>query len=114
MDMIIQTFNKHLTATTSAGYCCTDSGQTLYKKRPAGSHVGQKGTKHHAAQHGRNRCARGTAAGNRARPEDGRGQRAEIALDGDVTVNDTTVIRADVEADDGVVHVIDRVLIPAA
>jgi uncharacterized surface protein with fasciclin (FAS1) repeats len=38
----------------------------------------------------------------------------EIALDGGVTVDDTTVIQADVEADDGVVHVIDRVLIPAA
>jgi uncharacterized surface protein with fasciclin (FAS1) repeats len=38
----------------------------------------------------------------------------EIALDGGVTVNDATVIQADVEAENGVIHVIDRVLIPAA
>ena len=38
----------------------------------------------------------------------------KIALNGSVTVNDATVIQADVEADNGVIHVIDRVLIPAA
>jgi len=37
-----------------------------------------------------------------------------IAVNGGVTVNDATVIQADVEADNGVIHVIDRVLIPAA
>jgi len=37
-----------------------------------------------------------------------------IAVNGSVTVNDATVIRADVEAENGVIHVIDRVLIPAA
>jgi len=38
----------------------------------------------------------------------------KIARNGGVTVNDATVIQADVEADNGVIHVIDRVLIPAA
>ena len=38
----------------------------------------------------------------------------EIARNGGVTVNDATVIQADVEAENGVIHVIDRVLIPAA
>ena len=37
-----------------------------------------------------------------------------IVRNGGVTVNDATVIQADVEADNGVIHVIDRVLIPAA
>jgi uncharacterized surface protein with fasciclin (FAS1) repeats len=37
-----------------------------------------------------------------------------IARNGAVTVNDATVIQADVEAENGVIHVIDRVLIPAA
>jgi uncharacterized surface protein with fasciclin (FAS1) repeats len=37
-----------------------------------------------------------------------------IAVNGAVTVNDAHVIRADVEAENGVIHVIDRVLIPAA
>ena len=37
-----------------------------------------------------------------------------IAVNGGVTVNDATVIQADVEAENGVIHVIDRVLIPAA
>ena len=37
-----------------------------------------------------------------------------IAVNGSVTVNDATVIQTDVEAENGVIHVIDRVLIPAA
>jgi uncharacterized surface protein with fasciclin (FAS1) repeats len=36
-----------------------------------------------------------------------------LAANGGVTVNDATVIHADVEAENGVIHVIDRVLIPA-
>jgi uncharacterized surface protein with fasciclin (FAS1) repeats len=38
----------------------------------------------------------------------------KIARNGGVAVNDATVIQADVEADNGVIHVIDRVLIPGA
>jgi uncharacterized surface protein with fasciclin (FAS1) repeats len=38
----------------------------------------------------------------------------KLAVNGNVTVNDATVIQADVEAENGVIHVIDRVLIPAA
>ena len=37
-----------------------------------------------------------------------------IAVNGGVTVDDATVIQADLEAGNGVIHVIDRVLIPAA
>jgi uncharacterized surface protein with fasciclin (FAS1) repeats len=37
-----------------------------------------------------------------------------LVVNGAVTVNDATVIQTDVEADNGVIHVIDRVLIPAA
>ena len=37
-----------------------------------------------------------------------------IAVNGSVTVNDATVIQADVEAENGVIHIIDRVLILAA
>ena len=37
-----------------------------------------------------------------------------IAVNGGVTVDDATVIQADVEAENGVIHVIDRVLKPAA
>ena len=37
-----------------------------------------------------------------------------IAVNGGVTVDDATVIQADVEAENGVIHVIDRVLMPAA
>ena len=38
----------------------------------------------------------------------------KLAVNGAVTVNDATVIQADLEAENGVIHVIDRVLIPAA
>ena len=38
----------------------------------------------------------------------------KIAVNGSVTVNHATVTQADVEAENGVIHVIDRVLIPAA
>ena len=38
----------------------------------------------------------------------------KLAVNGGVTVNDATVIQADVEAENGVIHVIDQVLIPAA
>ena len=38
----------------------------------------------------------------------------KLAVNGSLTVNDATVIQADVEAENGVIHVIDRVLIPAA
>ena len=38
----------------------------------------------------------------------------KLAVNGSVTVNDATVIQADVEAENGVIHVINRVLIPAA
>ena len=37
-----------------------------------------------------------------------------IGVNGGVTVNDAAVIQADVEAENGVIHVINRVLIPAA
>ena len=37
-----------------------------------------------------------------------------LAVNGSVTVNDDTVLQADVAAESGVSHVIDRVLIPAA
>ena len=37
-----------------------------------------------------------------------------IAVNGAVRVNDAHVIQADIEAENGVIHVIDRVLIPAA
>jgi uncharacterized surface protein with fasciclin (FAS1) repeats len=38
----------------------------------------------------------------------------KLAVNGGVTVNDATVIQADVEADNGVIHAINQVLIPAA
>ena len=38
----------------------------------------------------------------------------KLAVNGAVTVNDATVIQPDLEAENGVIHVIDRVLIPAA
>jgi uncharacterized surface protein with fasciclin (FAS1) repeats len=38
----------------------------------------------------------------------------KLAVNGSVIVNDATVIQADVEAENGVIHVVDRVLIPAA
>jgi len=47
-------------------------------------------------------------------PKSEEGGQLAIALNGGVTVNDATVIQADVEAENGVIHIIDRVLIPAA
>ena len=41
------------------------------------------------------------------------GSALHIAVNGAVTVNDATVIQPDVEAENGVIHVIDRVLLPA-
>jgi uncharacterized surface protein with fasciclin (FAS1) repeats len=43
------------------------------------------------------------------------GETLEITIDGDtVEVNDATVVEADVEASNGVVHVIDAVLVPGS
>ena len=47
-------------------------------------------------------------------PKADEGGRLAIAVNGGVTVDDATVIQADLEAGNGVIHVIDRVLIPAA
>jgi uncharacterized surface protein with fasciclin (FAS1) repeats len=38
----------------------------------------------------------------------------DVSIDGTVMINDATVTAADVEADNGVIHVIDKVLIPDA
>ena len=38
----------------------------------------------------------------------------KLGVNGRATINDATVIQADVEAENGVIHIIDRVLIPAA
>jgi uncharacterized surface protein with fasciclin (FAS1) repeats len=43
-----------------------------------------------------------------------RGSDLPISIDGGVHVGDATVVRADIEASNGVIHVIDRVLLPAA
>ena len=42
------------------------------------------------------------------------GQTVMIGYDGGLTVNESKIVAADVEASDGVVHVIDAVLLPAA
>ena len=47
-------------------------------------------------------------------PKSDEGGQLASALNGGVTVNDATVIHADVEAENGAIHVIDRVLTPAA
>jgi uncharacterized surface protein with fasciclin (FAS1) repeats len=51
---------------------------------------------------------------NDSEPKTVEGSALRITANGGVTVNDATVIQADVEAENGVIHVIDRVLIPAA
>ncbi len=40
------------------------------------------------------------------------GQSVTVATDGGVKINDASVVKADVEASNGVVHVIDKVLLP--
>jgi len=45
-------------------------------------------------------------------PETVNGQTVTIGVDGGVTVNDPTVIIADIEASNGVIHVIDSVILP--
>ena len=47
-------------------------------------------------------------------PKSDEGGQLAIARNGGATVNDATVIQTDVEAENGVIHVTDRVLIPAA
>merc|ERR1712146_194961 len=42
------------------------------------------------------------------------GQTVMIGYDGGLTVNESKIVAADVEASNGVVHVIDAVLLPAA
>ena len=42
------------------------------------------------------------------------GTRLPISTDGGVHVGDASVVAADIEASNGVIHVIDRVLLPAA
>ncbi len=49
-----------------------------------------------------------------AEPATVQGDVLKIHINGGVTVNDANVIQADVVATNGVIHVIDRVLIPAA
>ena len=36
-----------------------------------------------------------------------------IDLDNGVMINDASVVQADIEADNGVIHVIDKVILPA-
>merc|ERR1712232_1153964 len=49
------------------------------------------------------------SAGNVATVE---GQSVAVSLDSGVMINDSTVTTADIEASNGVIHVIDKVLIP--
>jgi uncharacterized surface protein with fasciclin (FAS1) repeats len=44
----------------------------------------------------------------------GQGQALRIYTDNGVRVNDANMIKADVEASNGVIHVIDSVLLPSA
>jgi uncharacterized surface protein with fasciclin (FAS1) repeats len=104
MDIIIQTLNKHLTTTTPSGYLYTDSIQNLYKNDvPAVSTSTRK--ERSSVPHSIVETAR----------EAGTFQTllTAVAAAG-LGLNDATVIQADVEAENGVIHVIDRVLIPAA
>lgn len=54
-------------------------------------------------------------AAQRVRPETVQGSMLNIrVMDGSVRVDEATVVQADVEASNGVIHVIDRVVLPAS
>ena len=53
-------------------------------------------------------------ARNRVAPAAMRGSVLPISTDGGVHVGDANVVNADIEATNGLIHVIDSVLLPAA